>query len=107
MSNGRRGTGEEGEGRECAGKDGRREGFDHGDDGGRGRGGWSMDGMNGDVGRGAESAVCVVRGAVGMGVRDLHSAQNDNQKDADQREEDSPGCIAARLSVGSTHTLKL
>jgi hypothetical protein len=63
--------------------------------------------MNGDVGRGAEGAVCVVRGAVGMSVRDLHCAQNHNQKNADQREENSPWCIAARLSVGSTHTLKL
>ncbi len=63
--------------------------------------------MNGDVGRGAEGAVCVVRGAVGMGVRDLHCAQNDNQKDAEEREESSPGCIGARLSVVSTHTLKL
>jgi hypothetical protein len=98
MSNGRRGAGEEGKGREGAGKDGGREGFNHGDDGGRGRGGWSMDGMNGDVGRGAEGAVCVV-GAVGVGVRDLHGAQNDNQKDAGEREENSPGCIAARLSV--------
>ncbi len=54
--------------------------------------------MNGDVGRGAECAVGVV-GAVGVNVRDLHGAQNDNQKDAGEREENSPGCIAARLSV--------
>ena len=106
MSNGGRGAGEEGEGREGAGKNGRWEGLNHGDDGGRGRGGWSMDGMNGDVGRGAEGAVCVV-GAVGVGVRDLHCAQNDNQKDAEEREEDSPGSIGARLSVVSTHTHKL
>jgi hypothetical protein len=44
-----------------------------------------MDGMNGDVGRGAESAVGVIGCAVGMGVRRLHGAQNDNQKDADER----------------------
>ena len=62
--------------------------------------------MNGDVGRGAEGAVCVV-GAVGVNVRDLHGAQNNNQKDAEERKENSPGCIGSRLSVGSTHTLKL
>jgi hypothetical protein len=66
-----------------------------------------MDGMNGDVGRGAKGAVCVVRGAVGVSVRDLHGAQNDNQKDAGEREESSPGSIGVRLSVVSTHTLKL
>ena len=90
MSNGRRGAGEEGEGREDAGKDGLREGLNHGDDGGRWRWRWSIDGMNGDVGRGAECAVGVV-GAVGVNVRDLHGAQNDNQKDAEEREESSPG----------------
>ena len=63
--------------------------------------------MNGDVGRGAEGAVCVVRGAIGVGVRDLHCAQNDNQEDADEREEDSPGSSGVCLSVVSTHTLKL
>ena len=98
MSNGGRGTGEEGEGREGARQDGRRERLQRGDDGDRWRGGWSMDGMNGDVGRGAEGAVCVV-GAVGVGVRDLHGAQNDNQKDAGEREENSPRAISVRLSV--------
>jgi len=62
--------------------------------------------MNGDVGRSAKGAVCVI-GAVGVSVRDLHGAQNDNQKDAGEREENSPGSIGARLSVVSTHTLKL
>jgi hypothetical protein len=65
-----------------------------------------MNGMNGDVGRGAESAVGV-GGAVGVGVRDLHGAQDDDQKDADKREEDSPRTIGARLSVVSTHTSPL
>gem|GEM_PF-3347593 len=62
--------------------------------------------MNGDVCGGAEGAVCVV-GAVGVNVRDLHGAQNDNQKDADEREENSPRAIGARLSVVSTHTSPL
>ena len=62
--------------------------------------------MNGDVGRGAECAVGVV-GTVGVNMRDLHGAQNDNQKDAEEREENSPGSIGSRLSVGSTHTLEL
>ena len=62
--------------------------------------------MNGDVGRGAEGAVCVV-GAVGVGVRDLHGAQNDNQKDANQREENSPRAIGAIPLVGVTHIRQL
>ena len=63
--------------------------------------------MNGDVGRGAESAIGVVRGAVSVGVRDLYRAQDGDQKDAEQREEDSPGMVCAMLSVVSTHTSPL
>ena len=63
--------------------------------------------MDGDVGRGAESAVGVVRRAVGVGVRDLHCSQDDNQKDADERKENSPGTTGAMLSVVSTHTSPL
>src|ERR1035437_5750936 len=99
MSTDRRGTSEEGEGRECAGQDGRRQGLQRGDDGGRWRGGRSMDGMNGDVGRGAESAVGVGYVAVSVGVRDLDGAEDDDQQDAKEREEDSPGRSGARLSV--------
>ena len=62
--------------------------------------------MNGDVGRGAEGAVCVV-GAVGVGVRDLYGAQNDNQKDAGEREENSPRAIGAIPLVGVTHIRQL
>jgi hypothetical protein len=65
-----------------------------------------VDGVYGDVGGGAESAVCVV-GAVGVGVRDLNGAEDDDQQDTEEREEDSPGSFGARLSVVSTHTLKL
>lgn len=66
-----------------------------------------MDWMNGDVGRGAQGTVCVGYGAVIVGVRDLHGAQGNDQKDADEREEDSPGTIGERLSVVSTHTSPL
>ena len=62
--------------------------------------------MNGDMGRCAEGAVCVV-GAVGVGVRDLHGAQNDNQKDADQREENSPRAVGTIPLVFFTHTTQL
>jgi len=47
--------------------------------------------MNGDVCRGAESAIGVVRGAVAVGMSDLYRAQDCDQKDADQRKENSPG----------------
>ena len=63
--------------------------------------------MNGDVGRGAETAVGVGIAAVGVGVRDLHGAQNDNQKDADEREENSPRAIGAIPLVGVTHIRQL
>ena len=65
-----------------------------------------MDGMNGDVGRGAKGAVRVV-GAVGVSVRNLHGSQDDDQQHAEQRKENSPRSFGARLSAGSTHTLKL
>ena len=103
MSTDRRGTGEEGKDGDRDGDEGWREGFDHGDDGGGGRWGRSMDGMNGDVGGGAESAVGVGFVAVSVGVRDLNGAEDDDQQDAEEREEDSPGRIGARLSVVSTH----
>ena len=47
--------------------------------------------MNGDVGRSAESAVCVVRAAVGVSVCDLYRAKGGDQQDAEQRKENSPG----------------
>ena len=59
--------------------------------------------MNGDVGRGAESAIGVVRGAVSVGVRDLYRAQGCDQKDTEQREENSPGMIGAKSLVGMSH----
>jgi hypothetical protein len=103
MSTGRRGTSEEGKDGESAGEDRRREGFDHGDDGGGGRGSRCVDGMDGDVGGGAESAVGVCFVAVGVAVRNLDGAEDNDQKNAEEREEDSPGRIGARLSVVSTH----
>jgi hypothetical protein len=66
-----------------------------------------MDGMNSDVGGGAESAVGVGFVAVGVGVRDLNGAEDDDQQDTEEREEDSPGSFGARLSVVSPHSLKL
>ena len=63
--------------------------------------------MNGDVGRGAESAVGVGYVAVSVGVRDLNGAEDDDQQDTEEREEDSPGSFGARLSVVSPHSLKL
>ncbi len=66
-----------------------------------------MNRLNGDVGCGAESAVGVVCGAVGVGVRDLDCAEGGDQKDAEQRKEDSPGSIDARQSVVSTHSSPL
>ena len=59
--------------------------------------------LNGDVGCGAESAIGVIRGAVGVSVRDLHRAQGGDQKDAEQREEDSPGMVGAMSPVCVTH----
>jgi hypothetical protein len=106
MSNGRRGTSEEGKDGERAGENRPGEGSHRGDDGGGGRGSRSVDGVYGDVGGGAESAVCVV-GAVGVDVRDLNEAEDDDQQDTEEREEDSPGSFGARLSVVSPHSLKL
>ena len=62
-----------------------------------------MNGMTGDVGRGTESAVGVGFVAASVGVRDLNGAKDDDQQDAEEREENSPGRIGARLSVVSTH----
>jgi hypothetical protein len=59
--------------------------------------------LNGDVGCGAESAICVIRGAVGVSVRDLHRAQGGDQKDAEQRKEDSPGMVCAMSLACVTH----
>jgi len=59
--------------------------------------------MNGDVGRGAESAVGVGYVAVSVGVCNLNGAEDDDQQYAEEREENSPGRIGARLSVVSTH----
>jgi hypothetical protein len=84
-----------------------REGFNHGDDGGRGRGSRCMDGMDGDVGGGAESAVGVGFVAVGVAVRNLHGAEDNDQKNAEEREEDSPGRFGARAADFFTHTIQL
>jgi hypothetical protein len=64
-----------------------------------------MNRMNGDVGCGTESAVCVGYGAVIVGVRDLHGAQDDDQKDTEEREEESPRRFGA--AVFSAHTIQL
>jgi hypothetical protein len=83
-SNGRRGTSEEGEDGKSAGKNCRREGFERGDDGDGWRGSRRNDGMDRDVGCGAESAVGVALVAVGVSVRDLYGAENDDQKNAEK-----------------------
>jgi hypothetical protein len=107
MSTDRRGTGEEGKDGESARENRRRKGFNHGDDGGRGRGSRCEDGMDGDVGSGAESAVGVGFAAVGVAVGDLHGAEEDDQQDAKEREEDSPGRFGACAADFFTHTIQL
>jgi len=59
--------------------------------------------MNSDVGRGAERAIGVIGAAVVVGVRDLNGAQSDDQKDAEQRKEDSPGMAGAISPICETH----
>jgi len=103
VSNGGRGTGKEGEGGQGAGEDGRWESHQPCDDRGCWRGGHSMNRLNRDVGRGAESAIRVVCVAVRVGMRDLYSPQDGDQKDADERKEDSPGIAGANSSVCVTH----
>jgi energy-converting hydrogenase Eha subunit B len=91
MSDGRWGTGEEGEGGEDAGGYRRGNSIDHADDGdGRGRG-RGMHYLNGDVGGGAEGAVRVRVGAVRVDVGHLDGARGDDQEDTQGREEKSPG----------------
>ena len=90
MSNCRRGPGEKGKGGEGARDDGWQEGFQHCDDCGRGCRGRGLDDLYGYVRRGAERAVGVGVGSVGMGVGDLCCAGYDDQKNAEQREEESP-----------------
>ena len=63
--------------------------------------------MNSDVGGGAESAVGVGFVAVGVGVRDLNGAEDDDQQDTEEREEDSPGSFGARAAEFFTHTIQL
>jgi hypothetical protein len=58
--------------------------------------------MDGNMSGGAERTICMFRPIV-MGVRHLHHAENDDQKNADQREENSPRTVYARLSVVSSH----
>jgi hypothetical protein len=58
--------------------------------------------MDGDMDGGAERAVGVVD-AVGVVVRDLYGAEDDDQKDAEKRKEESPGTFGARSLVGVIH----
>lgn len=51
--------------------------------------------MYSDVGRCAERAVGVGVGAVRVGMRNLHGPGNHDQKNAEQREEDSPPTLGA------------
>lgn len=99
----RRRTGEKREGREGAGEDRWREGFQHCDHRGGGRRSRSLDQMYGYVGRCAERAVGVGVGAVRVGMGDLHGAGNNDQKNAEQREEDSPRTRSARSEAVMTH----
>jgi hypothetical protein len=59
--------------------------------------------MNGDVGRGAERAIGMVRGTVSMRVRDLYRPQYSDQEDAEEREENSPGMVCALSLACMTH----
>src|ERR1039457_3874351 len=103
----RRGTGEKREGREGAGEDRWREGFQHCDHCGGGRRSRSLDQMYGYVGRCAERAVGMGVGAVRVGMGDLHGAGNNDQKNAEQREEDSPRMRSAGSEAVMTHTRPL
>jgi len=103
----RRGAGEEGEGGEGAGGYGEGKGFEHGDDGGRRRGGGGLHQVDGYMGGRAEGAVGVGVGAVGVGVGDLCGAGNDHQKDAEQGEEESPCALRAKSAATATHTRPL
>ena len=63
--------------------------------------------MYGYVGRCAERAVGVGVGAVRVGMGDLHGAGNNDQKNAEQREEDSPRTLGASTLVTKPHTRPL
>src|ERR1035437_405156 len=99
----RRGTREEGEGREAAGDDRGRANFQHSGDRSRRRGRRAVCQMDCDVGCGAKRAVRVDIGAVRMNVRDLHCAGDDHKKDADYREEEPPRTFCAKPVVAVTH----
>ena len=76
----RRGTGEQGEGRESTRWDGRGAGLHHGNHQGLWRRGRSRNQVYRDVGSGTQRAASVAVGAVGMGVGDLHGAGDNHQK---------------------------
>lgn len=99
----RRGTREQGEGREAAGDDRRRANLQHSGDRRRRHGRRAVCQMDCDVGCGAERAVRVDIGAVRMNVRHLDCARNDHEKDADYREEEPPRTVCAKSVVGVTH----
>ena len=98
----RRGTGEQGKGAEGTWTNHRRKGFQHGDNRSGRRRGRCLHQMDGDVSGNAERAVRV-RGGVRMGVGNLYRARNHNEKDADEREEDSPGASRTRFVASQTH----
>ena len=99
---GRRGTGEESERRENTGNNRLWESLKNGDHRGCGCRCRRLHQLYGDVGRCAERAVCMGVAAIGVGVRDLSGPGHEDQKDAKQREENSPRC-ACVLPVSSAH----
>ena len=103
----RRGTGEQGEGRESTWWDGRGAGLHHGNHQGLWRRGRSRNQVYRDVGSGTQRAASVAVGAVRMGVGDLHGAGDDHQKNADQREENAPRTSGTGALVVKPHTTPL
>lgn len=91
MSNGRWGTGEEGERAEHAGNDRRGQRLQRCNDGDRrNRRGGRLVLLDGYMSGGTERAVRVGVGSVGVGVRYLGGAGDDHQKDTEDGKEVSP-----------------
>ncbi len=105
MSNGRRGAGEEGECAENAGDDRRRQRLQRRHDcNRRRRGRGALIHLDGYMSGGAEGAVGVSVGPVGVGMGNLSCAGDDHQKDAEDREEVSPRAANALPLKSLAHT---
>ena len=64
---------------------------------------WGLHNVYGCMGGGAQRAVGVTGGAIGMDVGDLCGPGNHDQKDAEQREEESPRALRALSGVPAAH----